>query len=1061
MKIAQISDIHIRNLKYHQDYRKVFENFYRKLDEIRPDLVVNTGDTAHTKTNISPEFVEMASDLFVQIAKRCPLVNVLGNHDLNLMNEDRQDAITPIVEALNNRRIVLLKDSGPFRLPAVEWGLRYSGPDIVLWNYGIADAEHWPIDANTSRDDINIGMFHGSIRNCLTDSNFRMTHVEYDTDIFQKMDFVMMGDIHKRQSFNDGRVWYAGSMIQQNFGEEPEKGFLLWAIEDRNNFRVDFHELKGSRRFYTIKLGDDLVIPQTTIEPDSRIRISPPRPLTLVEQKAVEKIVRKRYSPHDVITLGVKSIGQHSVDISTDKVKIENLRTPEVQERLIREYLAPRNLPEHIVQKIVDINRKYQIAIDQRDDIARNVHWRILKMGWSNLYNYGENNIIDFAQIKGLTGIFAPNASGKSGMIDAITIGAFDANTKEVSRNVSLINDNKDRAVVIMEMLSNHDRYSIERVIERIKFGTRKGQEKEWGKTTLDFYRYDDDGAIEKLVMESRPDTEKQIRRRFGTFDDFMLTSLFAQWDPMDIIMVKETERKRILYRFLDLDIFEEKAKLAKDEAKEWVDRLAELEEGGYEGAVKQLEERIAKTKAEIEKEENGIEIWLNSLRGVEESIEKLLEAKVPVAVPTDVEGERRKLTSVAGEIKRQQTDLVGKRERYEEVARRLQATEEQWADFDVDYVKEQVDRLNEVKEELFSLKALLKDHERHVADRKRQAELLGKVPCGDQFPSCQFLVNAFQAKRELPEHEEEVKDFKEKIEGLQIEHDDLEQHLAKLNEYDDAQELIEKFRSHLKMASMDIRNRELEIEKLEGETRRLREVIAHCEQVEADIRKNKEIEDELKVQRMAKAELEDILKKRRTLVTSLNRQLGADQAVLEKVSKELEQLKEVRDTCTAFEHFTMAMGKDGIALQILTQKLPLINEEINKILGSACEFGVYIEYDPDEQSIRLYIQYGQYKSRLLELGSGAEKFLASLAIRAALLSISNLPRSNMFIIDEGFGKLDPSNLESVQRMFDYLKSVFDHVIVISHTDLMKDMVDNIIDIVPDEEGYAHVEVGG
>ncbi len=66
-----------------------------------------------------------------------------------------------------------------------------------------------------------------------------------------------------------------------------------------------------------------------------------------------------------------------------------------------------------------------------------------------------------------------------------------------------------------------------------------------------------------------------------------------------------------------------------------------------------------------------------------------------------------------------------------------------------------------------------------------------------------------------------------------------------------------------------------------------------------------------------------------------------------------------------------------------------------------------------------------------------------------------------MFIIDEGFGKLDPQNLESVQRMFDYLKSVFDHVIVISHTDLMKDMVDNIIDITPDDEGYAHVEVGG
>ncbi len=98
---------------------------------------------------------------------------------------------------------------------------------------------------------------------------------------------------------------------------------------------------------------------------------------------------------------------------------------------------------------------------------------------------------------------------------------------------------------------------------------------------------------------------------------------------------------------------------------------------------------------------------------------------------------------------------------------------------------------------------------------------------------------------------------------------------------------------------------------------------------------------------------------------------------------------------------------------------------------------------------------------RLIELGSGAEKMLASIAIRAALLSISSLPKPNMFIIDEGFGKLDSRNIENVQKIFDYLKSVFEHVLVISHVDTMKDMVDNIIEISTDESGYAHIEVGG
>jgi DNA repair exonuclease SbcCD ATPase subunit len=232
-------------------------------------------------------------------------------------------------------------------------------------------------------------------------------------------------------------------------------------------------------------------------------------------------------------------------------------------------------------------------------------------------------------------------------------------------------------------------------------------------------------------------------------------------------------------------------------------------------------------------------------------------------------------------------------------------------------------------------------------------------------------------------------------------------------------------------------------------------------EQSKRDLEKNDVISSEIAKARQQlsqqEVELRDVEKK----LVSLHQQAGARENDISRLNKQIATTNEVKETCTAYEHYVDAMGKDGIALQVLTQKLPLINEEINKILSSSTEFGVFIEYDVKDQSIRLYLQYGQYKSRLLELGSGAEKFLASVAIRSALLSISNLPRSNMFIIDEGFGKLDPNNLEAVQRMFDYLKSVFDHVIVISHSELMKDMVDNMIDITADDENYAHVEIGG
>ena len=53
IKIAHVSDIHVRKLKYHKEYRVVFERLYEKLRELKPDIIVNTGDTFHTKLDMS------------------------------------------------------------------------------------------------------------------------------------------------------------------------------------------------------------------------------------------------------------------------------------------------------------------------------------------------------------------------------------------------------------------------------------------------------------------------------------------------------------------------------------------------------------------------------------------------------------------------------------------------------------------------------------------------------------------------------------------------------------------------------------------------------------------------------------------------------------------------------------------------------------------------------------------------------------------------------------------------------------------------------------------------
>ena len=91
-KIAHIADTHIRNLKYHDEYRIAFRDLYEKLANDSPDCIVHCGDIAHTKTQLSPEYFQLCAEFLSSLANIAPTYVILGNHDGNLKNDSRQDA---------------------------------------------------------------------------------------------------------------------------------------------------------------------------------------------------------------------------------------------------------------------------------------------------------------------------------------------------------------------------------------------------------------------------------------------------------------------------------------------------------------------------------------------------------------------------------------------------------------------------------------------------------------------------------------------------------------------------------------------------------------------------------------------------------------------------------------------------------------------------------------------------------------------------------------------------------------------------------------------------------
>lgn len=218
LKVIHISDIHWRGLSRHDEYRESFTHFFKKASELRPDIIYVGGDIVHSKTQgISPELIDALCWWFNGLANIAPVHVILGNHDGLILNKDRQDAITPILSAINNPNIYLYKKSGTYPV----------GIDGFNWCvFSCFDEENWE-SVEPVCDEINIALFHGGVLGSTTDIDWNIEG-EVTVDFFEEYEFTMLGDIHRQQALDKPKL----SIIEVD--EEDLQMYLSagWEIAD-------------------------------------------------------------------------------------------------------------------------------------------------------------------------------------------------------------------------------------------------------------------------------------------------------------------------------------------------------------------------------------------------------------------------------------------------------------------------------------------------------------------------------------------------------------------------------------------------------------------------------------------------------------------------------------------------------------------------------------------------------------------------------------------------------------------------------------------------------------
>ncbi len=240
-KLVHFSDLHIRLFKDHDLYRGILTDMFNQFREIKPDRIIFTGDLVHSKNQMTPELIEFVAWTLTECSKIAKTILIIGNHDFLENNMSRLDALTPIIDSLQDENIVYLKSRGVYEDQNIDWCV-----------YSLMD-HNIPPDIQKS-DRVKIGLFHGPVQGLTTDIGYKFD-TGFETDKFAGCDIVLCGDIHKRQVFNipgGKKAYMVGSTIQQNYGETIKNhGYGIYDVEKD---KYEFVDLENPKPFLSFKI---------------------------------------------------------------------------------------------------------------------------------------------------------------------------------------------------------------------------------------------------------------------------------------------------------------------------------------------------------------------------------------------------------------------------------------------------------------------------------------------------------------------------------------------------------------------------------------------------------------------------------------------------------------------------------------------------------------------------------------------------------------------------------------------------------------------------------------
>ncbi len=712
----------------------------------------------------------------------------------------------------------------------------------------------------------------------------------------------------------------------------------------------------------------------------------------------------------------------------------DNILDHQYQKKLMKDFIKDNNI--QVKWELIDrLDNKVNTQIDKlNENKVRYNKWFIKRVEFSNFLSFGDSNVIDFTGLDGITVIESNprNFGGKStSTVDLLMFLFFNSTTK-TKTNGEIFNrfTDKDDVIVKGEITIDGDDYIIERKTSRKK--TKVGDYTVSNK--LEFYKRKEDGTMENLSGEQRRETESFIASAIGTEEDFLSTILTTGYNLEELIESKPTARGQILTKFMGLESLKVKEEIAKEIYNDWSKKLISntYNKTQLEIDIETYQNNITDSEQEIERLNGNLEDFKERLKSLEGERDDALESK-----NNDVD--RDLINTNPTLLQREIDDLISQKNASQYNADNVNVTEPSKY-----YDEEQHKELRDQMVDLQGADAAFK------YDKGEKEKLIRKFEEGSVCPTCNRSFDEVDHTDEIEKIKKEIEELNKEIETNKIAFDSLKEQAdafeslkTEFNNYERNKLRKARYELEVEQKQHDITVKQTKLDNYENNKKKLEEnqridalVVRLRTQIEtanADIRTTN-----------------TFIEKHKNNVTNMNEKIGINRDLIVKIQGEEELL-------SVFKIYLTIYGKNGISKIIMKNMIPLINQELYRLLSDSCYFILEMNVNDKNEVEFVMIDVETRIVKPLNSGSGYERTISSLALRSVLTKISSLPKPNIVVMDEVFGKIADDNLEMVGEFFKKIKDYFEHIFVISHNPLIRNWSDNII-MIKKEDNVSSID---